>query len=96
MNYRNQKLLEVVRQLPCMSCGTQNGTVCAAHSNSSSDGKGMGIKASDAAIAALCFRCHANLDQGAAMSKAERREMWLDAHVKTMRWLIENGYLILA
>lgn len=94
--YRNKKLLEAVRQMPCQHCGAQDGTVCAAHSNDSRHGKSMGQKASDSMIAALCFRCHANLDHGKDMSREERREMWLDAHVNTMRWLIENEKLILA
>jgi len=47
-----------------MNCGAQDGTVVAAHSNSLADGKGKGIKASDFKIAALCFRCHHELDQG--------------------------------
>jgi hypothetical protein len=94
--YRNKKLLEAVRQMPCQYCGAQDGTVCAAHSNDSKHGKGMGQKASDACIAALCHRCHSMLDQGKDLSKEERREMWLHAHVNTMRWLIENEKLILA
>lgn len=89
--YRNKKLLEVVRQSPCQHCGTDDGTVVAAHSNSLSDGKGKGIKAHDHKIAALCFRCHSNLDQGTTMSKTERREMWLNAHYKTITWLFESG-----
>lgn len=93
--YRNKKLLEAVRQMPCQHCGAQDGTVCAAHSNFSEHGKGMGQKASDACIAALCHRCHGTLDQGKDLSKAERREMWLDAHVKTIRWLIEKEILTL-
>ena len=93
--YRNKKLLEAVRQMPCQHCGAQDGTVCAAHSNFSEHGKGMGQKASDACIAALCHRCHSLLDQGKDLSKAERREMWLDAHVNTIRWLIENEKLTL-
>lgn len=93
--YRNKKLLEAVRQMPCQNCGAQDGTVCAAHSNFSEHGKGMGQKASDACVAALCHRCHAILDQGKDLSKAERREMWLDAHVSTIRWLIEHEILTL-
>ena len=38
--YRNKKLLEVVREAPCMHCGAQDGTVVAAHSNQLKDGKG--------------------------------------------------------
>ena len=94
--YRNKKLLEAVRQMPCQHCGAQDGTICAAHSNFSEHGKGMGQKASDAMIAALCHRCHSRLDHGKDLNKADRKEMWLDAYVNTMRWLIENEKLTLA
>ena len=84
MNYRSHKLLETVRQFPCQHCGTQDGTVVAAHSNQLRDGKGKGIKAHDFRIAALCYRCHADLDQGSKMSKEERKEVWEEAHRRTI------------
>ena len=84
MNYRNKKLLEAVRDIPCQHCGTQDGTVVAAHSNQLRDGKGKGIKAHDFRIAALCYRCHADLDQGSKMSKEERKEVWEEAHRRTI------------
>lgn len=93
--YRNKKLLEAVREAPCMNCGAEDGTVVAAHSNSLIDGKGKGIKAPDHKIAALCFRCHYELDQGAKLNRQERREMWLDAHLKTMAWLFENDKVVI-
>jgi hypothetical protein len=93
MIYRNKKLLELVRQCPCQTCGTQDGTVVAAHSNQLRDGKGRGIKAHDYRIAALCYRCHMELDQGTKMTKAERTESWDEAHRGTIGWLFENGYL---
>lgn len=91
--YRNKKLLEVVRQSPCQACGSQNGTVVAAHSNQLRDGKGKGIKASDFRIAALCFRCHSDLDQGSKMTKQERTDMWEEAHRHTIAWLFESGHI---
>jgi hypothetical protein len=93
MIYRNKKLLELVRQCPCQTCGTQDGTVVAAHSNQLRDGKGRGIKAHDYRIAALCYRCHMELDQGTKMTKAERTESWDEAHRGTIGWLFENGHL---
>ena len=56
----------------------------AAHSNQLRDGKGKGIKAHDFRIAALCYRCHADLDQGSKMSKEERKEVWEEAHRRTI------------
>lgn len=92
-NYRNKKLLEVVRQSPCQHCGAEDGTVVAAHSNQLRDGKGRGIKASDHKIAALCFRCHYNYDQGTSMNKLERTQFFDEAHRKTIGWLFENDKL---
>ncbi len=93
MNYRSQYLLEKVRESACQHCGTQDGTVVAAHSNQLRDGKGKSIKAHDYRIAALCFKCHYNLDQGNTLTKEERKEMWEEAHRKTIGWLFENGHL---
>ena len=93
--YRNPRLLVAVRDLPCQwpSCGVEDGTVCAAHSNEYRHGKGESTKASDAAVAALCFRHHSELDQGKNMSRDERREGWAEAHTSTLRLLIERGIL---
>jgi len=86
-------LLELVRQCPCQTCGNQDGTVVAAHSNQLRDGKGRGLKAHDYRIAALCYRCHMELDQGTKMTKAERAESWDEAHRGTIGWLFENGHI---
>ena len=91
MTYRNKRLLEAVREAPCMACGASDGTVVAAHSNQLRDGKGRGLKAHDYRIAALCYQCHMRLDQGKDMSKEERVEMWEQAHRDTIGWLFDNG-----
>jgi len=91
--YRNKRLLEVVRQLPCQHCGTEDGTIVAAHSNQLRDGKGRGLKAHDYRIAALCFKCHTELDQGTIWSKAERVSIFEDAHRKTIGELFERQLL---
>jgi hypothetical protein len=82
---RSQKLLKLVAALSCQSCGMDNG-VQAAHSNWGG-GKGKGIKADDNLVAALCLRCHYEIDQGAHMTKEERKEMWLKAHKATVETL---------
>lgn len=91
--YRNKKLLESIRVLPCQHCGIDNGTIVAAHSNQLRDGKGRGLKAHDYRIAALCFSCHSELDQGQKLSKSERIEMWEEAHRKTLGELFEREIL---
>ena len=93
MNYRNKKLLETVRESPCQLCGAEDGTVVAAHSNQLRDGKGRAIKSHDFRVAALCFRCHAEIDQGSKMSKEDRVDIWEMAHRKTIGWLFENDHL---
>jgi hypothetical protein len=85
--------LEVVRSSPCQSCGREDGTVVAAHSNQLRDGKGRSIKAHDYRIAALCHRCHMELDQGASLNREERHELWEEAHRKTIGWLFEQGHI---
>ena len=89
--YRNKKLLEVARLLPCQHCGIEDGTVVAAHSNQLRDGKGRGLKASDFRIASLCFRCHAEADTSSTLSKVARIEMWEQAHRATIGELFERG-----
>ncbi len=93
MIYRNKKLLELIRQSPCQSCGRSDGTVVAAHSNQLRDGKGRGIKAHDYRVAALCYSCHMNIDQGKSLDRAERVEIWEEAHRKTIAWLFENNHI---
>lgn len=85
---RDKKRLEACRLLACQNCGADDGTVVAAHSNWAEHGKGRGIKASDEYVAALCFLCHAELDQG-KMSSNEKKEMWMRAYQKTSNLLKE-------
>ena len=65
----------------------------AAHSNQLADGKGKGIKASDYRVAALCFSCHMDLDQGNKLTKEQRREFWEIAHRRTIGELFERNLI---
>jgi hypothetical protein len=91
--YRNKRLLELARKLPCQHCGIDDGTTVAAHSNQLRDGKGRGLKAHDYRIATLCFSCHSALDQGSKLTKSERIEMWEEAHRKTIAEFFEQGFI---
>ncbi len=93
MNYRNKALLTAIKDCPCQYCGSQDGTVVAAHSNQIKDGKGTGIKAHDYRIAALCSICHHQIDQGFMWDKEQKRDIWDEAHRRTMGWLFENGFI---
>jgi CRISPR/Cas system-associated protein Cas10 (large subunit of type III CRISPR-Cas system) len=86
---RSQKLLKLVASLRCQHCGNSD-NVQAAHANWSEFGKGKGIKASDIYTAALCLSCHYEIDQGSNLTKEQRKEMWINAHKKTIETLIMN------
>jgi len=94
MKFRSKKLLDSARDIPdCTGCGAPNhGQVVMAHSNWSEHGKGMGTKAHDWAVAALCDECHKQVDSG-PWSKKEKREYWGRAHTRTLTWLFATGRL---
>jgi hypothetical protein len=95
LTYRSEALRRAVTSLPCMKCGIE-GYTQAAHMNF---GKGGAIKASDAALAALCADrpgargCHAMLDQGGDLPKTERRAFEFEMVAKTYIALAERGML---
>ena len=88
--FRSKKHLKNVASLACQHCGVE-GKTQAAHSNQLIHGKARSLKASDEYTAALCLRCHFEVDQGSLLSKEQRREMWDKAHQKTVNALIEQG-----
>ncbi len=95
LTFRSEALRRAVVMLPCACCGIE-GYTQAAHMNF---GKGGAIKASDAAIAALCADrlgvrgCHALLDQGGKLPKAERRAFEFEMVAKTYIALTERGLI---
>jgi hypothetical protein len=88
--YRSTKHLKNVASLPCQNCYIEDQTQ-AAHSNWAEHGKGRGIKASDEFTAALCQPCHTELDQGAKLSKEQRRMLWDLAYYRTVSRLKGQG-----
>ena len=82
---RSKKLLKLVAGLDFQACGSGE-MVQAAHTNWGG-GKGRGIKADDNLVAALCLRCHYEIDQGLKLSKEKKIEKWLKAHSKTVNAL---------
>lgn len=87
--YRSKNLQKSVANLDCQACGSGY-MVQAAHSNWSG-GKGRGIKASDEHIAALCLKCHYEIDQGHKLSRDERQDLWIKAHQRTVSALVQKG-----
>jgi len=86
---RSKKLLKLVAGLDCQACGSGN-MVQAAHTNWGG-GKGKGVKANDNLVAALCLKCHYEIDQGKELSKEERQEKWQRAHTATVKELYLQG-----
>ena len=90
---RSEAYRRLVASLPCVICGMP-GYSQAAHG---SEGKGMGIKASDLTLfPACCDRpgvrgCHSQLDQGALFTKAVRRELEPVWAADTQRRLLAMG-----
>ena len=79
---RSKELLRLIASLDCQNCGAV-GQTQAAHSNWH-ESKGRAIKCSDQYCAALCIKCHAEVDQGKSLSKEARREIWERAHYRTI------------
>ena len=82
---RSPRRLAEIRKLPCVRCGNSNSQ--AAHSNSSRDGKGRGIKSSDLFVIPLCFKCHAAFDRFELGSRAESEAMFEKWLVRVNRML---------
>lgn len=65
--------------LPWICCA-DSATVVPCHANWPEYGKGMGIKAKDIFTVPGCWRCHAALDQGSALTGDEKRFVWERAY----------------
>ena len=86
---RSPKRLAEIRKLPCVRCGNPNSQ--AAHSNSSRDGKGRGIKSSDLFVIPLCATCHAAFDRFELGSRAESEAMFEKWLVRVNRMLNQTN-----
>ena len=81
------KYLAACRGEPCFLqipgvCRGERNTVVPCHANWSDYGKGMGIKAPDIYTVPGCARCHACLDQGMTLTKAEKKATWEWAYTR--------------
>ena len=82
---RDSKRLAAIRKLPCVRCGGPDSQ--AAHSNSSRDGKGRGIKADDSKTISLCQSCHFQFDTFQLGNRAESEAMFEQWLVRVNRML---------
>jgi hypothetical protein len=86
--YINEKLRRAVASLPCQLCGL-DGSTQASHSNQSRDGRGTSYKSHDYRLAALCQKCHYDIDYGLE-SREVKLDMWESAHRKTIGELFKR------
>ena len=96
VHFRSPKLLAFAKEAPhCMNCHKPNhGDIVAAHSNSQTHGKWMGLKAEDFP-AYLCGECHDRLDgRSGTLTRFEKRQMFTESMCETFRWLLREGYLV--
>ena len=85
------KLLKAANGAPCALCGSTEGVV-ACHSNALRHGHGMGLKSHDCYIAYCCNYHHALIDgRDGALTLDEKRDMWLRAWERTVRYWFEAG-----
>ena len=85
---RDAKRLAAIRKLPCVVCGRS--PVDAAHSNQSSHGKGMGLKACDTKTISLCRSHHVEYDQFQKMNRSQSVDWFAKMLEKTERMLRIN------
>ena len=72
---RDEKWRRYLATLPCMACGSTDGTVVPAHINVGHEG-GMGLKGGDDLAIPLCMRCHDEFD-GRSGRHHHHRYWWL-------------------
>ena len=93
-NHRSERLRQSANGEPCVACGAV-GTTVWCHSNESSHGKGMSIKAHDLLGLYLCGQCHDLYDRS-AWSRADKMRFFRDHYPATMVRVAEKlaaGYL---
>lgn len=87
--YRSPQWLAAVHKIEnCVRCGVYG--IQAAHMN---EGKGMGQKTDDCLTAALCPKCHHEIDNGKTLSREERREILRKAVLDTLVQLARMGLI---
>ena len=87
--FRSEAWRRAVASLPCVLC-YREGATQAAHRN---EGKSLALKVTDAWTAALCTECHAEIDNGKALSRDERRQKMDVAILLTIKELADRGSL---
>ena len=96
MNWRSPILRKLMAELPCQRCGIEGQSVGAHYFGPRRHtlGGGMGIKPTDAAMAALCSSCHMHMDTYRDGNNWERSEEFLYLILLTHHRLLERGLLM--
>ena len=87
VRHESEAWRRAVAALPCVICGCEGQTQCA-HRN-----EGKGLKTDDCMTAALCLKCHADIDQGPDLSRDDRRDVMDYAILLTISALARAGKL---
>lgn len=95
------KLRQSAKDAPhCFSCylGNPNGDLlCLAHSNELAHGRGSYHKSADIFGAIVCHECHSLIDgRTGGLSKEDKHEKHRVAHVRTLKWWWDEGYITVA
>lgn len=95
MTFRSRPLLDLAHEIPCQAAFTHDCSeyqgVEPAHSDQQIWGRGHGHKSHDHAHAAMCHTAHMMLD---TFEREVKQTEWLRAHVRTMTYYWEHGYLV--
>ena len=94
--YRNALFSQIARRLPCRWPAEHvcSGDHMWCHSNHQADGKGMGLKASDACGMVACKNAHDEYDQGRRFSYEQKAEYFARASLDSLVDMIEGGWLV--
>jgi hypothetical protein len=96
MNHRDRKWLDLAHRVTeCQLCGNHTEGCEPAHSNESRHGKGASIKGHDCFHAALCHRCHNDIDAG-RYARDDAQDAWRMGFERTLVLYATNGWLKVA
>lgn len=101
MTYRNRKLLDLAHEMH--HCTLEIPGVCVGYSEGLEPAHGPkswlnggGAIKSDDVFAGACHPCHAELDQGKSLTRAEREFYWGRGAARTWVELMKRGMLVIA
>jgi hypothetical protein len=92
--WRSEDYKRLVSMLPCSLPGCRAPAPSqVAHRN---EGKGIGLKVTDAWVFSACPTCHARIDQGGDLPNEQRRGLANEGILRTLSMLLNRGWLFTA